>query len=77
MGLGSAGTPPWVDEKAIDEEKHEHSDTKKDSKIKGLEKENSELKKRIEKLEAELKNWKNSLFFCFFIKCRAFRVFCS
>jgi molecular chaperone GrpE (heat shock protein) len=58
MGLGSAGTPPWVDEKAIDEEKHEHSDTEKDSKIQGLEKENSELKKRIEKLEAELKKLK-------------------
>ena len=58
MGIGSAGTPPWVDEKAIDEEKHEHSDSKKEAKIIGLEKENAELKKRIKELEAELKKLK-------------------
>ncbi len=58
MGIGSAGTPPWVDEKAIDEEKHEHSDSKKEVKIIGLEKENAELKKRIKELEAELKKLK-------------------
>jgi molecular chaperone GrpE (heat shock protein) len=58
MGLGSAGTPPWVDEKSIDEEKHEHLDTKKDAKIKGLEKENAELKKRLKEMEAELKKLK-------------------
>ena len=58
MGLGSAGTPPWVDEKAIDEEKHEHLDSKKDAKIQRLEKENTELKKRIKELEEELKELK-------------------
>jgi cell division protein FtsB len=58
MGLGSAGTPPWVDEKAIDEEKHEHSDTKKDTIIKGLQKENAELTKRIKELETEIKKLK-------------------
>jgi hypothetical protein len=58
MGLGSAGTPPWVDEKAIDEEKHEHADTKKEAKIQVLEKENAELKKRIKTLETELKKLK-------------------
>ena len=58
MGWGSAGTPPWVDEKAIDEEKHEHKDTKNDSKIQTIEKENAALKKRIKELEAELKKLK-------------------
>ena len=58
MGLGSAGTPPWVDERAIDEEKHEHLDSKKDAKIQRLEKENTELKKRIKELEAEIKKLK-------------------
>ncbi len=55
MGLGSAGTPPWVDERAIDEEKHEHLDSKKDAKIQRLEKENAELKKRIKELETEIR----------------------
>ena len=54
MGLGSAGTPPWVDEKAIDEEKHKHIDTEQTAKIKALEKENAELKKRVKELEAEI-----------------------
>jgi predicted RNase H-like nuclease (RuvC/YqgF family) len=58
MGLGSAGTPPWVDEKAIDEEKHEHKDSKSDSRIQALEKENAELKKRIKELETEIKKIK-------------------
>lgn len=55
MGWGSAGTPPWVDEKVIDEEKHVRTDSEKDSKIKALEKENAELKKRIDELVIELK----------------------
>jgi type I restriction-modification system DNA methylase subunit len=58
MGIGSAGTPPWVDEKAIDEEKHEHTDITKDSKNQRLAKENAELKKRIKELEAEIKKLK-------------------
>jgi hypothetical protein len=58
MGWGSAGTPPWVDEKAIDEEKHVSSDTEKDVKIKKVEKENVELKKRVKDLEGELKQKK-------------------
>ncbi len=58
MGWGSAGTPPWVDEKAIDEEKHEHKDSKQESMLKALEKENAELKKRINALEKELEKLK-------------------
>jgi predicted RNase H-like nuclease (RuvC/YqgF family) len=58
MGIGSAGTPPWVDEKAIDEEKHQHDDSEQTAKIKLLEKENAKLKKRIKELEDELKKLK-------------------
>ncbi len=58
MGWGSAGTPPWVDEKAIDQEKHQHGDSEQTEKIKALEKENIELKKRIKELENELKKLK-------------------
>ena len=58
MGLGSAGPPPWVDEKAQDEEKHVQTDSDKDVKINALEKENAELKKRIKKMETELKKGK-------------------
>jgi predicted nucleic acid-binding Zn-ribbon protein len=51
MGYGSAGTPPWVDEEHIDEEKTA-------AKIKALEKENEALKKRVKQLEDELKKLK-------------------
>jgi predicted RNase H-like nuclease (RuvC/YqgF family) len=55
LGWGSAGTPPWVDEKAIDEEKHVEKDSEKDEKIKALEKENAKLKRLITELENTLK----------------------
>ena len=58
MGLGSAGNPPWVDEKAIDEEKHQKGDSEQTAKTKSLEKENAELKKRVKALESELKKLK-------------------
>jgi hypothetical protein len=51
MGYGSAGTPPWVDEEHVDDEKAA-------AKIKALEKENETLKKRIKQLEEELKKLK-------------------
>jgi hypothetical protein len=58
MTLGSAGTPPWVDEKAISEEKHQKGDSEQTAKIKMLEKENAGLKKRVKALESELKKLK-------------------
>jgi uncharacterized protein YceH (UPF0502 family) len=58
IGWGSAGTPPWVDEKAIDQEKHQHKDSEQAAKIKALEKENAELKQRINELESQLKKLK-------------------
>ena len=54
MGWGSSGTPPWVDEKRIDEEKKEHRNLQDLAKIKALEKENEVLKKKIRELEEEL-----------------------
>jgi predicted RNase H-like nuclease (RuvC/YqgF family) len=58
LGWGSSGTPPWVDEKGIDEEKMKRKAAKDAAKIKTLEEENEELKKRIEQLEDELKKLK-------------------
>ena len=40
MGWGSAGTPPWVDEKGIDEEKRKQRATQDAAKINALEEEN-------------------------------------
>ena len=54
MGWGSSGTPPWVDEKRIDEEKKEHRNLQDLAKIKALEKENEVLKKKIRELEEKL-----------------------
>ena len=51
MGYGSAGTPPWVDEEAHDAEKAA-------ARIKALEKENENLKKRVKQLEDEVKRLK-------------------
>ena len=51
MGYGSAGTPPWVDEEAHDEEETA-------ARIKALEKENEKLKKRVKQLEDEVKRLK-------------------
>lgn len=58
MGWGSGGTPPWVDEEKIDEEKKEKTVAECTSKIKALEKENEILKKHIKELENELKKLK-------------------
>jgi predicted RNase H-like nuclease (RuvC/YqgF family) len=58
MGWGSAGTPPWVDEREIDEEKRKQKAAQDAAKIKALEEENEALKKRIKQLEDELKKLK-------------------
>lgn len=58
MGWGSAGTPPWVDEKAIDEEKRKRKATSDAAKIEVLQEENEKLKKRIKQLEDELEKLK-------------------
>jgi cell division protein FtsB len=58
MGFGSAGTPPWVDEEQLDEEKGKQKATHDTAKIRALEKENEALKKRVKQLEDELKKLK-------------------
>ena len=58
MGYGSAGTPPWVDEEKIDEEKKDRKIAENDAKLKALQKENEMLKKRLKDLDAELKRLK-------------------
>jgi predicted nucleic acid-binding Zn-ribbon protein len=58
MGWGSSGTPPWVDEEKIDEEKRKQKAAQDAAKIKALEDENEMLKKRIKQLEDELKKLK-------------------
>jgi cell division protein FtsB len=58
MGYGSAGTPAWVDEEKIDEEKKKQKSAADAAKLKALEKENEALKKRVSQLEAELKKAK-------------------
>ena len=58
MGYGSAGTPPWVDEEKIDEEKKKRKETETASEIKLLEKENEALKKRVKQLEEDLNKQK-------------------
>ena len=58
MGYGSAGTPPWVDEEHIDEDKSKQKAAQDAAKIKALEKENEALKKRVKQLEDELKKLK-------------------
>jgi predicted nucleic acid-binding Zn-ribbon protein len=60
MGYGSAGTPPWVDEERIDQEKKDRQNAENERKLKALEKENATLKKRIKHLESELQNLKKT-----------------
>ena len=60
MGWGSSGTPPWVDDRRIDEEKKEHRNLQDLSKIRALEKENEALKKKIRELEEELEKIKKT-----------------
>ncbi len=54
MGYGSAGTPPWVDEENIDEEKRNRAVAENEAKLKELQKENEALRKRVKQLEDEL-----------------------
>mgnify|MGYP002401745965 CR=1 FL=1 len=61
MGWGSSGTPPWVDDRRIDEEKKEHQNLHDLAKIKVLEKENEALKKKIGELEEELEKIKRTV----------------
>jgi cell division protein FtsB len=58
MGWGSAGTPPWVDAKNLDEEKLRKKVAQDAAKIKALEEENEALKKRVQQLEDEIKRRK-------------------
>ena len=60
MGWGSSGTPPWVDDKRIDEEKKEHQSLQDLAKIKALENENEALKTKIRELEEELEKLKRT-----------------
>jgi len=60
LGWGSSGTPPWVDDKRIDEEKKEHQSLRDLAKIKALENENEALKTKIRELEEELEKLKRT-----------------
>jgi cell division protein FtsB len=55
VGYGSAGTPPWVDEKRVEEDKQKQKDKENLARRKALEKENEALKKRVAELEAAIK----------------------
>lgn len=58
MGLGSSGTPPWVDAKNLDEDKQKEKAKQDAKKIKALEEENERLNRRIKQLEDELEKLK-------------------
>ena len=58
MGYGSAGTPPWVDEEKIDEERKELKNAKNEAILKALQKENVALRKWVKQLEDELQRLK-------------------
>jgi cell division protein FtsB len=58
MGYGSAGTPPWVDEKRVEEEEQKQKNAEVLTKLRALERENKALKKRVTDLEAEVKRLK-------------------
>ena len=58
MGWGSAGTPPWVDEKSIDEETRKEKASQDAARIKALEEENEALRKKVKQLEEELEKLK-------------------
>jgi predicted RNase H-like nuclease (RuvC/YqgF family) len=60
MGYGSAGTPPWVDDQSIDQEKKEKEIVQYIKKIQLLEKENKALKKHIKELEEEVHTLKKT-----------------
>ena len=54
MGWGSAGTPPWIGAKKLDEDKRRQKAAQDATNIKALEEENEALKKRVKQLEDEL-----------------------
>ena len=56
MGYGSAGTPPWVEEEKIDDDRKERKAAENEAKLKALQKQNETLKKRVKQLEDKLKN---------------------
>ncbi len=58
MGYGSAGTPPWIDERRAEEDKRKRKEAEDAAKIEALEKENEQLKKSVASLEAELRKIK-------------------
>jgi predicted RNase H-like nuclease (RuvC/YqgF family) len=58
LGWGSGGTPPWVDEEKIDENKRKQKTAQDAAKIKALEEENEALKKQVKQLEDKLKKLK-------------------
>jgi predicted RNase H-like nuclease (RuvC/YqgF family) len=58
MGWGSSGTPPWVDEEKIDEEKRKQKAAQDAAKIKTLAEENETLRKRVKQLEDEIRKLK-------------------
>jgi uncharacterized protein YecT (DUF1311 family) len=58
MGYGSAGTPAWIDERRIEEERQKQKEAETAAKLVALEKENAALKKRVAELEEKLKKKK-------------------
>jgi|OpeIllAssembly_1097287.scaffolds.fasta_scaffold648430_2 cell division protein FtsB len=58
MGYGSAGTPPWVDEEKIDEERRNRKAAENEARLKELQKENETLRKQVKQLESELQKLK-------------------
>lgn len=58
MGYGSAGTPPWIDERRAEENERKRKEAENAARIEALEKENEQLKKRITELETELRKIK-------------------
>jgi chaperonin cofactor prefoldin len=54
MGWGSAGPPPWTDEKNVETAEIKRRAEQDAKRIQALEKENEKLKKRIKELEEKL-----------------------
>jgi chaperonin cofactor prefoldin len=54
MGWGSAGPPPWTDEKNVEATEIKRRAEQDAKRIQALEKENEKLKKRIKELEEKL-----------------------
>jgi chaperonin cofactor prefoldin len=58
MGLGSAGPPPWTDERNVATVEQKRRAEQNAKRIQALEKENEKLKKRIKELEYKLEKMK-------------------